>query len=362
MNFLHKWWNRLRILVRFILFKLGIDRRPSLAVLTVTNRCNFRCKYCFSDYFKRDDKDMSTEKLLQTIDELADYGVIYINVHGGEALLRKDIGEILAKAKKRGMFVNLITNGTLFEKSWDKIKIVDSLCISLDGREANNDLNRGRGTFKIAADAIDFALSKGHTVRIGLTITKHTMNDLEWVAEWAKERNIFIQPFLLFDQEHLPGELWMTKEENRQALRKLIDLKKRGYPIFYSFKTLNYALQWPFEKAVLTARDMKNISVPEDFKFTPCLYKILNVLIEANGSIRVCNVKIRGEHHVSILDKPVKEAKEEKLRIDDCLYCYHLPQMEFSHLMSLDFKAVLGQFINQTKEDLKRLRKQAAAK
>jgi len=232
MYLLYKWWKRMRMLTRFLLFKLKVNKNPIFAVLTVTSRCDFRCKYCFSDYYKKTEKDLSTEKLLQTIDELAQYGIIYLNVHGGEALLRKDIGEILERAKKKHMFVNLITNGTLLKRCWDKVKIIDSFCVSLDGREPSNDLNRGAGTFKIASEAIDFILSKGHTVRIGMTITKYTMDDLEWIAEWAKERNIFIQPFLLFDQENLPRELWMTKGENKRALRKLIELKKKGYPIF----------------------------------------------------------------------------------------------------------------------------------
>ena len=356
--YLHKWWKRLRILVRFVLFKCGIDKRPSFAVLTVTSRCNFRCRYCFGDYYASHEQDLPTEKLLKTVDELADYGVIYLNVHGGEALLRDDIGLILKRAVKRRMFVNLITNGTLLKKCWDQVKIVDSFCVSLDGREENNDLNRGRGSFKIATRAIDFVLSKGHTVRIGLTITKHTMNDLEWIAEWAKKRRIFIQPFLLFDQENLPQEFWMTDEENKQALRKLIDLKKRGYPIFYSMRTLNYALNWPFEKAVIRNSDLEGLNVPEGFKFIPCLYKVINVLVEANGTVRSCNAKIRGEMHCSFLDRPLKDAKEELLKKDDCLYCYHLPIVEFSNLMSVSLEPVFGQFINQAMEDLKRLRSQ----
>ena len=359
---LSKWLKRFRILVRFMLYNLSIDKRPVFSVLTVTSHCNFRCKYCFGDYHKSQEKDLSTEKLLETVDELADLGIIYINVHGGEALLRKDMGKILTRAQKRHMFVNLITNGTFLKKFWDDVKVVDTFCISLDGREENNDLNRGPGTFKIASEAIDFILSRGHTPRIGMTISKHTIDDIEWLAEWAKERHIYIQPFLLFDQEHLPRELWLTREENHMALRKLIKLKKKGYPIFYSLKTLNYALDWPFDKPILRAGDMKDVKVPKDFKFIPCLYKILNIIVEANGTIRSCNAKIRGEYHTSILNKSLKDAKRKLLQMDDCLYCYHLPIVEFSNLMSVNLEPVFGQFINQAREDLKRLKNQLFAK
>jgi MoaA/NifB/PqqE/SkfB family radical SAM enzyme len=273
-KFFNKWYKRLRMFNRLLMFKFGIDKRPVFAVLTVIGQCNFRCKYCFADYYKKRDKPLSTEQILRIIDELDEYGVIYLNVHGGEALIRNDIGQILDYALSKRMFVNLITNGRFLKESWDEVKNVDSICISLDGREENNDKNRGEGSFKIATEAIDFALSKGATVRIGMTITQHTKNDIEWLAEWAKKRNIYIHHYLLFDQDTLPEELWVTQEENKEALRTLIDLKKKGYPVFYSLKTLEYAFNWPFDKPILTKEDMKDLNIPEGFRFIPCNYKL----------------------------------------------------------------------------------------
>ena len=258
-KFVKKWTKRVRMLYRFFLYKIGIDKRAVFAVLTVNSQCNFACKYCFADYCQRkEEKPLPTERMLQTIDELADYGVVYLNVHGGEALLRKDIGEIVNYALRKGMFVNLITNGALLKRRWDEVKNVDTICVSMDGREENNDKNRGKGTYKIATEAIEFALSQGIPVRITMTISQHTKDDIEWIAEWAKQRNVYIHPFLLFDQENLPEELRMIPEENKEAMRKLIELKKKGYPIFYSLKTLEYALNWPFDKPTIHKQDLKN--------------------------------------------------------------------------------------------------------
>lgn len=355
-KFVTKWFKRARMLTRLILFKFGLDTRPLFAVLTVNANCNFRCKYCFADYHERKEKPLSTEQILKIIDELADFGVIYLNVHGGEALIRNDMGQILEYALRKRMFVNLITNGTLLQKRWEEVKDIDSFCISLDGRPENNDKNRGEGSFKVAAEAIDFARAKGVPVRIGMTVTKHTMGDLEWVAEWARERRIYIHHYLLFDQESLPEELRMTREENRKVLIELLELKKRGYPIFYSFKTLEYALNWPYDKEVLKKSDLEGLKIDPDFELIPCQYKNINVLIESNGTVRVCNAMVRHETHISVLNRPLKEAKKELLNVDDCLYCYHLPKMEFSHLINLKFDSVLNQFVNQLTEDVKALR------
>lgn len=355
-KFITKWLKRARMLWRLIMFRSGYDVRPLFAVLTVNSQCNFKCHYCFADYHKKREDALPLVKILKTIDELHDMGVIYLNVHGGEALLRKDIGEIIRHGLARRMFVNLITNGRYLKDKWEEVKDVDSICISLDGREENNDRNRGHGSFKIATEAIDFALSQGATVRIGMTITQHTKDDLLWVAEWAKERRIYIHHYLLFDQDELPEDLRMSEEENREVLRELIRLKKEKYPIFYSFRTLEYALNWPYRKAILREEDLQGLDIKEDFKFIPCNYKLINVLVESNGTVRVCNATAREGAHISFLDRPLTEAKKELLGIDNCRYCYHLPKMEFSNLMGLEFESVMNQFINQFCEDLKALR------
>jgi len=352
-KFLNKWHKRLRMFIRLLMFKLGSDTRPVFAVLTVTASCNFRCKYCFSDYHLKREEPLSTEKIISIIDELAESGVIYLTVHGGEALLRNDIGMILRHASGKKMFVNLITNGSLLQDRWEDVGCVDTLCISLDGREENNDRNRGTGAFRAASEAVEFALMRGAVVRLGMTITKHTQDDLQWVAGWAKERGIYVHHFLLFDQESLPEELRMTREENRIALRELVRLKKTGYPVFYSLQTLEYALNWPYDGPTLNKTDAEALRRKRTFELMPCNYKTINILVESNGTLRVCNALARKATHISIIDKPIMEAKRELLANDDCLYCYHLPKMEMTNLMSLQPGAVLNQLVNQVREDIK---------
>ena len=121
---------------------------PISVVLVVNNRCNLNCNYCFGDYGNRRDTDYTTEELVKIIDDLYDLGTRYMIVHGGETLLRKDIGYIVNYIKNKGIYVGFITNGILLQKKIDEIRNVDSLCISLDGRMEGNDLNRGKGAFE----------------------------------------------------------------------------------------------------------------------------------------------------------------------------------------------------------------------
>jgi MoaA/NifB/PqqE/SkfB family radical SAM enzyme len=128
--------------------------------LVVNNRCDFNCSYCFGSYHQRRTKDYTTDELKQLIDKLYDMGTRYLNFHGGEALLRRDIGEIIDYVKQKGMYCCLITNGSLLHKKLDQVRIVDNLTISFDGAKENNDLNRGEGTYDKALSAIKLAIQE----------------------------------------------------------------------------------------------------------------------------------------------------------------------------------------------------------
>lgn len=84
--------------------------------------------------------ELSTERYLSLIEELANMGTRRVHVvGGGEPLLRKDILEIMTAIKKHGMEGVLTTNGTLFNKSMiDKIVKLnwDIAMFSVDGPDA----------------------------------------------------------------------------------------------------------------------------------------------------------------------------------------------------------------------------------
>jgi MoaA/NifB/PqqE/SkfB family radical SAM enzyme len=133
---------------------------PKVVSLTVTNRCNLRCRMCAQwseEGYMLNKKPIDSysgtvvpfDNLLKVVDEVHEYGVPLI-IRGGEPLLYPRIMDLLAYIKSKGMSLSLETNGVLLKKYAEalvKLKI-DTMIISVDGPEEIHDHVRGvRGTF-----------------------------------------------------------------------------------------------------------------------------------------------------------------------------------------------------------------------
>jgi MoaA/NifB/PqqE/SkfB family radical SAM enzyme len=233
--------------------------------------------------------DYTTEELKGLIDSLYRLGTRYLNIHGGETLLRDDIGEIVDYIKSKGIYCCLITNGSLLRKRINEIRNVDNITISLDGRKENNDKNRGEGSFDAALNAIKLAKKEGLPLRVSVTITKHTMNDIGYMAALAKEYDFTVHFSILFKPLPQARDCEMTNEEIRISINQILEFKKRGYPIFTSATVAKYARDWPLdhnEEHYVLKKDMGKL--PRGFKHIKCFYGKIKFTIEADGKVFPC--------------------------------------------------------------------------
>lgn len=103
--------------------------------LHITERCNYRCKYCFAHFGKKN--DLSLEQWQRIVDNLKSSGLVSaINFAGGEPMLYKNFPALLSYAKDSGFCLSLISNGSLLlnEKitPTDTFEKLDTLGISVD--------------------------------------------------------------------------------------------------------------------------------------------------------------------------------------------------------------------------------------
>lgn len=83
--------------------------RPIAAHLQIADRCNHSCGHCYQVQGQKG--ELSLGELVKVLDDLADAGVLMLNVSGGEATLRDDLIPLLTHAKARGFAIRLYTNG-----------------------------------------------------------------------------------------------------------------------------------------------------------------------------------------------------------------------------------------------------------
>lgn len=86
---------------------------PPLAVLLeLTHRCPLACPYCSNPLELASlREEMDTAGWLDVIDQAAAMGALQLHFSGGEPALRKDLVELLQRARTRGLYSNLITSG-----------------------------------------------------------------------------------------------------------------------------------------------------------------------------------------------------------------------------------------------------------
>jgi radical SAM protein with 4Fe4S-binding SPASM domain len=109
----------------------------------------------------------SLQDLLRIVDEAADLGFTEIKLTGGEPLLSRHAFEVADRAKRRGLWVNLLTNATLVtpERAARLAEVIDSVSISLDSDQADvHDAVRGRGTYRRILEAVKSLKQCGVTV------------------------------------------------------------------------------------------------------------------------------------------------------------------------------------------------------
>ncbi|MEZ4226068.1 MAG: GTP 3',8-cyclase MoaA [Polyangiaceae bacterium] len=113
--------------------------------LSVTDRCNFRCRYCmpreqFEKQFKflpRSDL-LTFEEIVRLVDLLVPLGLDKIRLTGGEPLLRESLPALVAMTRERFAGVMaLTTNGTRLQQLAAPLKSagLDRVTVSLDAMD-----------------------------------------------------------------------------------------------------------------------------------------------------------------------------------------------------------------------------------
>lgn len=128
---------------------------PSLHIVVVTLRCNFKCVYCQASSRSMSEKgynmDLKTAKKVVDNVFLTSSPVLTIEFQGGEPLVNWPVVKFITeysrkknKKEKKNLFISLVSNLTLLTeeryKFLEKNKV--SICTSLDGPQKIHDKNR----------------------------------------------------------------------------------------------------------------------------------------------------------------------------------------------------------------------------
>lgn len=155
------------------------DTRLLSVHFAITSSCNLHCQHCYLNNIKP--KFVPFEKYEVILKDLANIGILSLEISGGEPIVHNNFIEIIKLAKLYGFYVKLFTNATLINiTNITEIKrYVDCYRISLDGIEESHDYRRGCGTFRRTLKALE--LLKGADVQVSMTIDDINYKDIDKV-------------------------------------------------------------------------------------------------------------------------------------------------------------------------------------
>ena len=140
--------------------------------VSVTDRCNFRCRYCMprerfgkEHNFLPKSEILSYEEIQKFVLACKPLGLRKVRITGGEPLLRKDLPKLVRYISDLGIEVALTTNGSFLKREAARLAEagLDRVTISLDAvdQELHSRITDSNVTVADILDGIHEAISRG---------------------------------------------------------------------------------------------------------------------------------------------------------------------------------------------------------
>lgn len=199
--------------------------------ISITDRCNLRCKYCMPQDISQVPMNeiLTYEEIADVCREAVKLGIRKFKITGGEPLVRKECTSLIRKIKEIPEVeqVTMTTNGILLEAHLEALLLagLDAVNVSLDTLdEKRYEEITGFTGLRSVLSAINAALDRGLRVKVN-AVLQPGVNDEEWnrLLGLAKKRNLDVR-FI----EMMPiGE---GKQYRTVSNEKLLQKMKMVYP------------------------------------------------------------------------------------------------------------------------------------
>ncbi|MEM1726868.1 MAG: radical SAM protein [Nitrososphaerota archaeon] len=165
------------------------DIIPQAVIWIMNGTCNLKCVHCYASRFI-EVKELPLGEKLKLIDELAECGVSYIGITGGEPLINRDLEPCLERIREHGIECSINTNAQLLDE--EKARIIGKhdvhLFVSLDGAcRRTYELIRGPGSWDRLLRGLEIARRTGLELSTVMAVNKLNYMDAAGYTELAEK-------------------------------------------------------------------------------------------------------------------------------------------------------------------------------
>jgi pyrroloquinoline quinone biosynthesis protein E len=171
-----------------------LSNRPYTLIAELSYRCPLRCSYCSNplDWARHRD-ELDTATWLRVFREAEDLGVVQLNLTGGEPLVRDDLEELVAGARKLELYTNLITSGLPLERArLEKLRDagLNNVQVSLqDVDEAESDRIAGTKSFAHKLEVMRWVKALGLPLTLNMVLHRSNLGRVAEVIALAEQLN-----------------------------------------------------------------------------------------------------------------------------------------------------------------------------
>lgn len=244
---------------------------PPIAIFSITNRCNLRCKGCYAQAIRADVPDeLASGDLRRIISEGASLGISFFVIAGGEPLTRPEILDITDEFP-RVLFL-LITNGLLLDEA-----LIARLArqrntvpvLSIEGDRAETDERRGEGVHERLQTRMSELRRAGVFFSLSFTVTRANFDAVadEGFVKRAIQKGCRLFFFLEYTPVRAGTDEWVITDDQRQRMKAIVEsFRSRS-----DFPAVFVAVPWDEEQTggcLAAGRGFVHISATGDLE--PC--------------------------------------------------------------------------------------------
>jgi radical SAM protein with 4Fe4S-binding SPASM domain len=169
---------------------------PLSAQFELTFRCNHLCTFCYNS--PTGQKELTTPQVFEALRKIADFGVLYMTLTGGEALCHRDFFKIAGEVRRLGMALRIYTNGYLLADPAMLAKVRElkpmEVEVSIHGArpETHEALTRIKGSFAKTVKALENLVEAGIKINLKCPITKLNQDELFEIRDIGDRLGVFV--------------------------------------------------------------------------------------------------------------------------------------------------------------------------
>jgi radical SAM protein with 4Fe4S-binding SPASM domain len=178
-------------------FEMNFSQFPVLSEIALTYRCNLKCRFCYAgcNNMKKtghETNEMSVAQVKEILWKLFHQAKVpSVSFTGGEPVLVSRLPKYIRFAKRLGMRVNLITNGTLITREVAQILAdsgLDSAQVSLEGVTpgTHDAIVQCPGAFQKTLAAVEWLKETGIRTHTNTTITGENLAECKAMPGFVK--------------------------------------------------------------------------------------------------------------------------------------------------------------------------------